>query len=663
MDLSRPFAPRPLTRPAFIFLFCLGLSGPDLVHAQEPKGLSLDSLLNVPVKSASKHLQTVRDAPASVSIITADDIARFGWSDLSQVLNSVGGFYTSYDRNYTYIGVRGFGRPTDYNNRLLLLIDGHTINEGFWGSTTAGPDLAIDLRSLARIEVVRGPGSALYGNNAVFAIINLITKQGSEIDGVRLSGSAGSYGNRGGSVIAGTQLASGLDVIARAGYGETDGQTLHFPELEFDSATGGTIRHLDWEKRGEAFVRLEHAPSGLSLTGRYTSREKGIPTASYGQIPGDRHASTTDRSFFAELGLERGLSPALQLSLRGYADVYRYEGSYAYDPVYIESAENRIAGGEAILRWDLSPSNRATVGSEYRDNYRGHYRYPINGPAETRYGEPYHVWSLFAQYEADVTQWLTFVAGVRHDDHSRAGSHLSPRGAAVIHPDRATSVKLLYGGAFRAPSISEAKNGGVPTVDGRSPRAEEIHTLEIVFQRQVSRGTLITAGAYQYRMTDLIDQVLVEPDSVYEFRNNGRADARGAYLGLSWEGESGAEAMLNVGVTGAEDAASDDRLTNSPSVQVKAGFGLPLPEGFSVGIQSRYESGRITVTGSETDPYALADLYLHWQGRGRFSGFDAGLRLNNAFDTDWATPGGLQHLQPAIAQDGRNVLVTLGVHF
>lgn len=637
------------------------LVGPGSLQAQDTRGVSLDSLLNVPVSSASKHLQTVRDAPASVSIITAEQIASYGWTDLGQLLNSLGGFYSSYDRTYTYIGVRGFGRPTDYNNRLLLLIDGHTINEGFWGSTPAGSDLVLDLRSLARIEVVRGPGSALYGNNAVFAVINLITKDGAEVDGARVYGATASYGNHTGSVLAGTQLAFGLDLVASGVYGESDGQTLHFPELEFDSATGGTIRDQDWEKRAGGSVRLSHANSGLSLMTRYLWRKKGNPTADYEQIPGNPNSSMLDRYLFAEVGLDRALTPALQLSARGYADFYKYEGDYAYDPLYTESADNRIAGGEAILRWDLNPGNRTTLGSEYRNNYRARYQTPRGSNPTLVYGDPHRAWSVFAQHEADLAEWLTLVAGVRYDDHSRVGGHLSPRGAVVFHPDRVTSIKLLYGEAFRAPSISEADNGGVPTISGTPLRAEVIRTLEVIAQRQLSRGLLLTAGAFQYRMMDLIDQILV--DTVYEFRNSAKAVAHGGYLEAEWQGQSGAEASLSASLTRAEDDATDARLTNSPTVLIKAGLAVPLPAGFGLGVRSRFENGRITVVGTETDDFFLTDAYLRWAPNGRLSRLDAGLRVNNLFDADWAAPGGVQHLQPAIPQDGRNLVVTLGLRF
>ena len=109
------------------------------------------------------------------------------------------GFYLSNDRNYSYLGARGFSRPSDYNNRILILVDGHSVNEGVFGA--APLELPIDLTSLERIEVVRGPGSALYGTGAVFGVINLVTRSGAAISGTHATVRGGTYGHRGGSAL------------------------------------------------------------------------------------------------------------------------------------------------------------------------------------------------------------------------------------------------------------------------------------------------------------------------------------------------------------------------------------------------------------------------------------------------------------------------------
>jgi len=128
--------------------------------------------LEVPsVYSASKRTQKITEAPAAITIITADEIRKHGYRTLAEALPSVRGFYVSYDRNYSYLGVRGFARPGDYNSRALLLVDGHRINDNVYDSALVGTEFPLDLDLVERIEVVRGPGSSLYGTSAFFAVI------------------------------------------------------------------------------------------------------------------------------------------------------------------------------------------------------------------------------------------------------------------------------------------------------------------------------------------------------------------------------------------------------------------------------------------------------------------------------------------------------------
>ena len=130
------------------------------------------------VFGASKREQRVTEAPSSVTILTAHDIRTFGWRTLADALGSVRGFYTTYDRNYTYVGVRGFGRPSDYNNRVLVLVNGHRFNDNVYDQALIGTEFPIDLALVERIEIIRGPGSALYGSSAFFAVINIVLRRG-----------------------------------------------------------------------------------------------------------------------------------------------------------------------------------------------------------------------------------------------------------------------------------------------------------------------------------------------------------------------------------------------------------------------------------------------------------------------------------------------------
>ena len=100
--------------------------------------------MNVQVYSASKHLQSTSDAPSAVTVITADEIQKYGYRTLADILESVRGFYITYDRDYSYVGVRGFGRLGDSNNRILVLIDGHRINDNVFGEPYLGTEFLVD---------------------------------------------------------------------------------------------------------------------------------------------------------------------------------------------------------------------------------------------------------------------------------------------------------------------------------------------------------------------------------------------------------------------------------------------------------------------------------------------------------------------------------------
>src|SRR5262245_43209049 len=214
--------------------------------AQQSAMLSLDSLLGTQVQAASKYLQTGAEAPASVTIVTADDIRAHRYRNLQEVLETVRGYYVSDDRNYPYLGMRGFSRPTDYNDRILVLIDGHALNDQTWGGAPVGSDLPINLDAVERIEVIRGPGSAIYGTNAMFGVINIVTKTGTQLNGVRVSGRYGPGASREGMFVAGFPLGPRASAAASAIVTRSDGGTLRFPELSDDN--GGVARNLDWEE-------------------------------------------------------------------------------------------------------------------------------------------------------------------------------------------------------------------------------------------------------------------------------------------------------------------------------------------------------------------------------------------------------------------------------
>src|SRR5580700_3502202 len=273
--------------------------------------LSLEELMHLDagqVFGASGRLQPVTEAPASVSFITAEDIARYGYRTLADILQGVRGMYVTNDRNFSYLGTRGFGSPGDYNSRVLLLVNGHRVNDNVYGQAEIGAEFGIDPALFERVEIIRGPASSLYGNSAFFAVINVITKSGASLDGTSLTVEDGTLGTRLARASAGRRLASGLEVAVAGTYQQSAGvNQLYFPAFAAPGTNNGIAQGLDGQGVGQIYGQLRF--KDVVFTGVYGRREKDVPTASFGALFNAQQPreQTTDRHTLADVEYSRTL--------------------------------------------------------------------------------------------------------------------------------------------------------------------------------------------------------------------------------------------------------------------------------------------------------------------------------------------------------------------
>ena len=181
--------------------------------------LSLEQLMAIPVYAAARREQRSSEAASSVTIVTGQEIANHGWRTLADVINAVPGFDMTYDRAYRCIGVRGFGRPGDYDTRILILLNGARINEPIFDHGGAGHDAFVDVAIIDRVEVVRGPSSSLYGTNAFLAVVRHHHPRRRGAAGGRVAATYATAETRRGLVTYGTRRPSGLDAFVAAAGG------------------------------------------------------------------------------------------------------------------------------------------------------------------------------------------------------------------------------------------------------------------------------------------------------------------------------------------------------------------------------------------------------------------------------------------------------------
>src|SRR5271168_785837 len=192
--------------------------------------LSIEELMQVKVVGAALHPQTLRDAPASVTVITAEDIRKYGYRTLGEALSAVRGFYVTNDRTYETVGVRGFSLPGDYASHILVMVNGHNMADNIFNYLLYFEnDFPIEMNLIKQIEIIRGPASALYGSNAMFATVNIITKPPGDLGPLALTWDTGSFGEKKAQMVAAGSLGSAKVLFSGTMFNNTGQSPLYFP--------------------------------------------------------------------------------------------------------------------------------------------------------------------------------------------------------------------------------------------------------------------------------------------------------------------------------------------------------------------------------------------------------------------------------------------------
>ncbi|HTI99440.1 MAG TPA: TonB-dependent receptor [Dongiaceae bacterium] len=638
-------------------------------------GLSLSQLLNTEfdtVVGASKHEQTTAEAPAAVSIVTREEIKQMGCRTLADVLREVRGMYISFDRGYYFLGTRGVNRPGDYGGRILLNINGHRINEPIYDSLPLGYDFPLDVDLIERVEVIRGPGSALYGNNAFFGIINVVTRPGHDVGGkgVETSGSYGSFDAYSGRFTYGNRFTNGMEVLLSGTYYESAGNPeLTFPE--YSSINNGVIRDFDGEKARQLFASLSYGD--FTLEGLYGRRDKEIPTAAYNSVFGDKREKFEDQRGYAELRFQHEFASDWTLTARGYGDYYDYDGVYPYDyqnpsqPGVVlnkDVAKAIFYGGEVQASRTFLSRHRVTVGLEGRDDVKkSQLNYDID-PAFTYIDSTSSSSSLgaYVQDEFSICTNLTLNLGGRYDHFSQFGGVVNPRIALIYHPVATATLKLLYGEAYRAPNAYEMDySDGVYYVANPELQPETIRSYELEWEQNFAKYYRFTGTVFYNQVNSLITQV-VNGSGQYTFENTDSVDVLGGEVELEGRWQHGWRGRVSYAYADATDNATGLRLNNSPAHVGKLQLIVPVyREKMFAGLELQATSERITVQGNTVPGFAVANFTLFSRELAR--GLEASASIYNVFDHRYADPVGPDFTQDTIPQDGRTFRVKLTWRF
>ncbi len=650
------------------------------------------------VVAAEKELTRAQDAPASITVISAEEIRGFGYTTLVEALRSVRGLYSSDDRDYATIGVRGFSSPGTYNSRVLVLSDGHVTNESSLGQGYVGHDFSPDLADVERIEIVRGPGSVLYGSAAFLAVVNVVHR-------TPLPGTHGSAGGQVGTLGENEGHAS-FSVAGETGSLWVSGSGLDAtgePVFVRPGDPSQLAQRLDTERAGH--VELRARLGDVTLAASLNQRRKALPTGAFDTVFGAPGTTTRDQRGFVEANLTHAFTSGLGLDLRVSYDNQRYQGSWQYNgrpPGVLGSDTSSQDWGDAELRLKLPAlaGHRIFFGGEVQDRWNvsltSYVPPDVKSAGENQWsnlsGNPGlapHSGFVFSGYLGDdwrIARRIQLDAAVRVDkylDDFPAGSTetnvrpiANPRVALILQPYDDGTTKLLFGTAFRYPGFYERyfNDGGVSQAIADRLQPERITTFELEHTHQFTDEVSLLVAANYSVMKNLIDVVSVAGGASQYQNASAPTHGAGAEAEMRWQGQPGMlfAAWYTLSIV-RQDAPgtplfSGTAIPNSPlhTAGVRALYPI-VQQALSISTEAVYGSARNTLPDDKTFAVAQVGESMLWNLglSGETSRLRYGAFIYDVLDQKPALPGGPDIPFPnhAVPQLGRMLRLQLAASF
>jgi iron complex outermembrane receptor protein len=636
---------------------------------QDLTRLDLEQLMQIKVQAASLHEQSLEDAPASVTVITQDEIRRYGWRTLGEALSSSRGIYTVSDRSFTYGGVRGFSLPGDFGERFLVMVNGHNMADNILGeSSRFGQDFPLDMTLVKRIEIIRGPSSALYGTSGIFLTINVVTFAPEELSATEVHTEVGSLGEKKIQAMTSTSLGHGATLLLSASLFNDSGQhSIDFPGDNSPATNYGRAIDMNGQKGYHLFA--DFVWRGWNVTALFGARNIIQPISFGPTVFNDRGTRLVDSRNFIDATYTHDFGSSRKLEWRMDYDSYRFQGIYhfALGPGATAIEDDRDAfhgdwvGSQLTYRFPVRHFGSITVGTSARFDLCTKIQNFDVQPAYQQYlnvNKRDQQLAVFAQDEWDLTPKWKLNLGARFDYSSYRRDSVSPRAALIYQPSTKVSYKLLYGHAFRNPSPFELFYSiGFSNLPNPSARPERADTFEFVVERKLTRAVNALLSVYRYDLKGLLVGVFT-PDGLLQYENTNTVNAHGVEVEFNGHPLHWLEFTTSMAIQRAVNSGHNYPLANSPGQIGKLRFSVPLfSNRFSLASGMQYMGSRQTLGGATLPPLFLSDVTISSKRLPENLELQVGVR--DLWDVKYSDPIALYQRYDTMPQPARSVFVTL----
>ena len=675
--------------------------------------LSIEELLQVKITTVATGTQQIATfAPANTTTINAEEMEMMGATDLDEVLEAVPGLHVArnsmswYNPIYTLGGIASV-----YNPETLVLLNGIPINTLYSGGRILnGYGGGIPTAAIARVEVIRGPGSALYGADALSGVINIVTKTKADIDGTTTGMRLGSFDRRDAWLLHGDSY-HGWDIGLSVNYSDIQGQrgiVTEDAQTQYDklfnthaSLAPGEVSlpRRNWD------VDLNIAKDHWRFHTLYQKRDNvGFGTGAAQAL--DTEGRSASNRIYTDLTYNNTeFAKNWELLARtSYSDVGYSTNNFvaypagAFGGVYPEGMRGATEVSERQAYFDVTgnykgfKNHQIRLGTGYRFSEIYKVRDKRNFGVDPRTGQPIPAtkeltdisgtsgaflptgdrsnYNLFIQDIWTLNDKWEMTYGGRYDNYSDFGSTFNPRLALVWKTSSDFTTKFLYGKAFRAPSFQEVYQANNPVALGNlNLKPEQIQMYEVAFDYRPSKKWHVGLNLFTYDLTDKIIFVPDDKKTTYQAQNAGSQKGRGFVVEGGWQL---AEKLVLTGSYSFQKATDQDdhKVTYAPKQDVYLRGDWKFLPDWHLNAQTTWIVGRERAfddTRPAVDDYIGVDLALHYKKSK--SPWSVSLAVRNLFDTDIRepTPGpdetGMTKIPYDLPMAGRNFFLEFNYRF
>ncbi len=673
---------------------------------EEIRWLQAEAMVTI----ATKHEISISRAPSIVTVITDEEIERMGYLTLVEVLKTVPGFAILKGESFgeVFPEVRGVTGSA----RIRVMVDGHHVNTPL----SSAAFLIFDdfpVENIKRIEIIRGPGAAVYGENALLSVINIITYDADDIDGIKITNGYGRFDTYDGNIVFG-KVYGEFSISGMARYRETNGfdgivdsdsQTALDSSLSpfgFIPASNAPGRVDDGRREYDLNLKLNY--KDFYAEGLYINKSQG-PFVGPG-LALTEGSDVQNNYVFIEAGYNKTFKDRFTVRPRVYYDQFDSNnfikafpdgstfspglalsgapaGFVTYPNGFIGDGRvsEKVVGTEIPLDYELFDGNTLTIGTEFRLVQQTNVRFQTNfNPVSLLalssikdFSDEFpflkettrRIWSFYAQDIWDITKNVNFTLGFRFDQYTGFGGEISPRAALSWEFMENATLRLLYGKAFRPPSFTELFTSNQPALLGNENLDPEIlHSYEIGLSYRFNKNITSSINYFYNDHDNLITLNAVPGKITARYENFGDAHIQGVEVESKIDFGDKVNTFMNYTFLDAQDSFGN----NMPFVSKhKGNFGVNVeyPKYINTNLNAFVSGKRYRQAGDSRNDngmpsYAVFNLSVI--GKNFFNTMKIQGTIFNLLDKDYSDPGATS-IPDDLPRPGRTFFIGLSYQF